>query len=640
MHAADIPTMGNFVVQAIQVAGIGAAAFYRACGGNVATVMPHMVSDPQPSSAGPVAGMPMPTVSPFVNIPEQTKTHAATVDTGSSHESKDEAPHVYGFPFTEKEIAKQERIKSSAEYWAAKAQRKKECLENEQKKKQEKLSQQATTVSASTAVLITQTAPSTPTTTTTTTTVSTATVPATTMQIGEVVDMLRPIVKVVEVADGLKRIPNRPLPADFPGQSTAEKVATKVAERVVERVNDPDNWEALQQYGNTAYEWGKHHPVTAIIAGGTVLVVGGYYGGKAAYRWWNEPVYIPELAIPDEQYFNGLNTLPSDQLEGMKMECNSWQSTVDYSPFPYDQYLAKNKLRYGKLIGEELELRDLRKMHEISDEENIKRLKNHNTEYIKTLRQAQEALVKTGTNSQIRKDKYLAARAQHYLKYTEQELQLREQASRSIAVQPQENPKPGLSNTAPIKLAKSHGERGAFRVSKKTARYYEPLVIEMPKPLEQRWENLIHAKGDKKGKKPVHINNKGGGGSGNGGPKKDDDNKKKLAEAIKGAKDLADQITDDAKKQRRIQPLSKTEAAAKIKDRYEHFDNNIYRLRDGKEPIRTLDGKPIERLEWDYNHFGEWEAYADLKGKKHLGALDPETLQLYKKGDPSRFGNN
>jgi hypothetical protein len=85
----------------------------------------------------------------------------------------------------------------------------------------------------------------------------------------------------------------------------------------------------------------------------------------------------------------------------------------------------------------------------------------------------------------------------------------------------------------------------------------------------------------------------------------------------------------DEPKERRKQPLSKTEAYAKIKDRYEHFEGNKYRLRDGKEPIK-IKGKAVERVEWDHNHGGEWEAYPYKDGGKHLGALDPETLELYK----------
>ena len=89
------------------------------------------------------------------------------------------------------------------------------------------------------------------------------------------------------------------------------------------------------------------------------------------------------------------------------------------------------------------------------------------------------------------------------------------------------------------------------------------------------------------------------------------------------------QKPDDNEKKRRIQPLSKTEAYAKIKDRYEHFEGNKYRIRDGKEPIKVK-GKAVERVEWDHNHGGEWEAYPKKKGGEHMGALDPETLELYK----------
>jgi hypothetical protein len=85
----------------------------------------------------------------------------------------------------------------------------------------------------------------------------------------------------------------------------------------------------------------------------------------------------------------------------------------------------------------------------------------------------------------------------------------------------------------------------------------------------------------------------------------------------------------DEPKERRKQPLSKTEAYAKIKDRYEHFEGNKYRIRDGKDPIK-IKGKSVERVEWDHSHGGEWEAYPKKKGGDHMGALDPETLELYK----------
>jgi hypothetical protein len=157
----------------------------------------------------------------------------------------------------------------------------------------------------------------------------------------------------------------------------------------------------------------------------------------------------------------------------------------------------------------------------------------------------------------------------------------------------------------------------------------------------EEWHDYLqlHEAQTPSNKDPQQGNNVNGPNN-NKQPKKSNNNNKKVLEAVKGAKDVADKIAKDAQKQRRIQPLSKTEAAAKIKDRYEHFDQNIYRLRDGKEPLRTPEGKAIERIEWDNNHFGEWEAYADVRGKKHLGALDPETLQLYKKGDPARFSSN
>lgn len=200
----------------------------------------------------------------------------------------------------------------------------------------------------------------------------------------------------------------------------------------------------------------------------------------------------------------------------MKEDCDKWQTIGYYSPFTSHVKTAEKKLRHGKLIGEELELRELRKVNEIADEENIKRLKNHNTEYIKTLKQTQETFVKTGAVSQTRKEKYLATRAQHYLKQTEQELQLREQVSQSIAIQPQEKPKPGCGDTTPIKPTPNRGKPGIPLEPGKPTGYYVPPV-EMPKPLinvppieADHWSNHIHTQGkstdNEKNKKSDKVN--------------------------------------------------------------------------------------------------------------------------------------
>lgn len=131
------------------------------------------------------------------------------------------------------------------------------------------------------------------------------------------------------------------------------------------------------------------------------------------------------------------------------------------------------------------------------------------------------------------------------------------------------------------------------------------------------WDNIVHAR------------SKNGGGSSSGNTPKGSNNTPS-----------SPNNPQDPKKPRRTQPLSKTEAYAKIRDRYEHFSENTYRLRDGKKPITTSNGKEIVRVEWDHNHGGEWEAYTDLKGTKHIGALDPETLELYKMGIKGRTGSN
>jgi hypothetical protein len=94
----------------------------------------------------------------------------------------------------------------------------------------------------------------------------------------------------------------------------------------------------------------------------------------------------------------------------------------------------------------------------------------------------------------------------------------------------------------------------------------------------------------------------------------------------------------DKNKKRKQNTLSQTEAAKKIKGRYESTgETGKYRLRDGQEPLRDADGKPIERLEWDWKH-GDWEAYTTTQGRvgSHKCSLDPETLQPYKAGISDR----
>ena len=60
------------------------------------------------------------------------------------------------------------------------------------------------------------------------------------------------------------------------------------------------------------------------------------------------------------------------------------------------------------------------------------------------------------------------------------------------------------------------------------------------------------------------------------------------------------------------------------KDQYEHYKDGIYRLTDKAKGF--FDGK-AHYLQWDHLH-NDIEVYS--KAEKHIGSMDPKTLQLYK----------
>lgn len=76
--------------------------------------------------------------------------------------------------------------------------------------------------------------------------------------------------------------------------------------------------------------------------------------------------------------------------------------------------------------------------------------------------------------------------------------------------------------------------------------------------------------------------------------------------------------------------MTKTEFFKKMKKRYEHWRNGIYR-RKSKEPAIV---KNAEYLEWDHKH-NDVEIYH--KNEQHLGSLDPKTLEIYKDPVPNRM---
>lgn len=73
-----------------------------------------------------------------------------------------------------------------------------------------------------------------------------------------------------------------------------------------------------------------------------------------------------------------------------------------------------------------------------------------------------------------------------------------------------------------------------------------------------------------------------------------------------------------------INTITKAEFFRQLKDQYEHWKDGIYRLKD--RAIGLLDGK-AEFLKWDNLH-NDVEVYN--RSERHMGSLDPKTLQLYK----------
>jgi hypothetical protein len=80
----------------------------------------------------------------------------------------------------------------------------------------------------------------------------------------------------------------------------------------------------------------------------------------------------------------------------------------------------------------------------------------------------------------------------------------------------------------------------------------------------------------------------------------------------------------DNNKERKKNTINKKDFFNSVKDQYEHWKEGIYKKKPGAEGLGN--GK-AEFLDWDHLH-NDVEAYNKLG--KHIGSLDPETLQLYK----------
>ncbi len=87
-------------------------------------------------------------------------------------------------------------------------------------------------------------------------------------------------------------------------------------------------------------------------------------------------------------------------------------------------------------------------------------------------------------------------------------------------------------------------------------------------------------------------------------------------------KDPEEEDDDDSNNKRIINKITKTEFFKKVKDKYEHYKDSIYRRKKNAQGIENA-----EYLQWDHVH-GDIEAYN--KAGRHIGSIDPKTLRLYK----------
>ncbi len=87
---------------------------------------------------------------------------------------------------------------------------------------------------------------------------------------------------------------------------------------------------------------------------------------------------------------------------------------------------------------------------------------------------------------------------------------------------------------------------------------------------------------------------------------------------------------DNDNNKRKKNTISKTEFFNKevIKQNYEYYKNGAYKRKPNKSGIENA-----EFLKWDHLH-NEVEAYS--KNQKHIGAIDPQSLKIYKGPVPGR----
>lgn len=123
------------------------------------------------------------------------------------------------------------------------------------------------------------------------------------------------------------------------------------------------------------------------------------------------------------------------------------------------------------------------------------------------------------------------------------------------------------------------------------------------------------------------------GSGGSGGPGKqnnEDQNKKKKKKKDKKKRDKKKK--EDLKKKkkenekgrkRKTNKVTKQEFFKRVRNDYEYYRDGVYKRRPGAKGL----GKKVEFLKWDHLH-NDVEAYN--AAERHLGSMDPATLELYK----------
>jgi hypothetical protein len=110
----------------------------------------------------------------------------------------------------------------------------------------------------------------------------------------------------------------------------------------------------------------------------------------------------------------------------------------------------------------------------------------------------------------------------------------------------------------------------------------------------------------------------------NGGNKKKKDKKREQGDEDNNNKSNKDPKNNNEGPNRIINIMTKAEFFRRCSDRYEHWKNGIYRLKE--RVLGFFDGKAYY-LQWDHLH-NDVEVYS--QNERHLGSLDPKTFELYK----------